>query len=128
LDNHVLDICKKAGKKLNVITRMITYLSFEKKRALIKAFFESQFKYCPLTWMFCSREQNNKINKLHERALRLIYNDVDLSFEELLKKDGSFTIHDQNIQSLIIEMYKVVNDLSNDTFTELFAKVSGSTS
>ena len=39
----------------------------------MKAFVISQFNYCPLTWMFHNRTLNNKINKLHERALRLVY-------------------------------------------------------
>ena len=72
-DKHVFDICTKAGRKLSALTRMISYLTFDKKRRLLKTFFESQFKYCPLTWMFHSRELNNRINRLHKRALRLIY-------------------------------------------------------
>ena len=75
-DKHVFDICTKAGRKLSALTRMISYLTFDKKRRLLKTFFESQFKYCPLTWMFHSRELNNRINRLHKRALRLIYNDL----------------------------------------------------
>ena len=43
--------------------------------------------------MFCSRSANNKINKLHERALRIVYDDYNSKFEELLTKDGSFTTH-----------------------------------
>ena len=125
-DSHVLNICSKAGRKLSVLTRMTKYLSFDKKKILIKTFFESQFKYCPLTWMFHSRKLNNKINRLQERALRLVYNDFNSSFQQLLDKDNSFTIHHQNIQSLIIEMYKVVNDLSTDTFAELFTKKQSS--
>ena len=105
-DKHVFDICTKAGRKLSALTRMISYLTFDKKRRLLKTFFESQFKYCPLTWMFHSRELNNRINRLHKRALRLIYNNFTTSFEQLLDKDNSFTIHQQNIQSLAIEMYK----------------------
>ena len=48
------------------------------------------------------------INKLHERALRIVCNDSIASFEELLVKGKTFTIHHQNIQSLVIEMYKAV--------------------
>ena len=125
-DSHVLNICTKAGRKLSVLTRMTKYLSFDKKKILIKTLFESQFKYCPLTWMFHSRKLNNKINRLQERALRLVYNDFNSSFQQLLDKDNSFTIHHQNIQYLIIEMYKVVNDLSTDTFSELFTKKQSS--
>ena len=53
-------------------------------------------------------------------ALRLIYNDHISSFKELLSKDGTFTIHEQNIQNLAIEMLKALNDLSTPDFSELF--------
>ena len=43
--------------------------------------------------MSCSRSANNKINKFHERALRIVYDDYNSKFEELLTKVGSFTIH-----------------------------------
>ena len=70
--------------------------------------------------MFHSRTTNNKINKLHERTLRLVYNDYTTPFVELLDKDNSFSIHHSNIQSLAIELYKIVNDLSEGTFKDIF--------
>ena len=53
----------------------------------MKAYLASQFGYCPLVWMFYSRSLNNKINSLHERALRITYSDRSSSFENLLKKE-----------------------------------------
>ena len=50
---------------------------------------------------------NMKINKLHYRALRMIYLDETSTFEELLEKDGSVTIHHRNLQFLATEMFKV---------------------
>ena len=61
----------------------------------------------PLIWMFHSRQNNNKIKHLHERRLRLIHNDKLPSYEELLEKDGSVSIHLKNIQSLAIEMFQI---------------------
>ena len=52
--------------------------------------------------------------------MRPIYNDYISSFEELLSKDGTFTIHEQNIQNLGIEMFKSLNNLSTPDFSELF--------
>ena len=95
-------------------------MTLQKKRTLYKKFVESQFKYCPLTWMFHCRKTNYKINRSQERALRLIYNDYIYSFEELLFKDGTFTVHEQNIQNLAIEMFKALTDLSTADFSELF--------
>ena len=67
-----------------------------------------------------SRTLNNRINSLHYRALRLIYSEESLSFSELLKKDGSVTIHHRNIQKLGIEMYKTKHNLSPIMMKEIF--------
>ena len=95
-------------------------MSLEKRRKLMKAFIESQFNYCPLIWMLHSRTLNNKINRIHERALRTVYCDYNSSFNELLDKDDSFTIHQSNVQSLAIEIYKYLNDLSPAILSEVF--------
>ena len=121
-DKHLSNISSKANKKLSALPRVAEFLPFKKRRILFKAFIESQFKYCPLVWMFHGRQTNDKINKLHERALRIVYNDTITSFEELLIKDKSFTIHHQNIQSLAIEMYKAVNNLPGGNLSEFFVR------
>ena len=70
--------------------------------------------------MFHDHKTNYKINRLQEQALRLIDNDHISSFEELLFKDDTFTIHEQNIQNLAIEIFKALNDLSTPGFLDLF--------
>ena len=89
------------------IVRLANIISEKKRKVLLKTFFESQFSYCPLLWMFCSRKLNNKINRLHERALRIAYADYVSSFEELLAKDDSVTIHQRNLKVLAVEMYNI---------------------
>ena len=88
----------------------------------MKAFIESQFNYCPLVWMFHNRTLNNKINRLHERALRIVYKDENgiSTFEELLQKDGAVTVHDRNLQRLAIEMFNVKKNLTPLPIQELF--------
>ena len=81
---------------------------------------ESQFNYCHLIWMFHSRTLNNKISRIHERALSTVYSDYNSSFNELLDKDGSFTIHQRNVQSLAIEIYKYLHGLSPAILNEVF--------
>ena len=87
-------------------------MSTEKRRTLIKAFVVSQFNYCPLVWMFHTKELNNWISSLHERALRLTYQNRNLSFDELLKLDKSVSIHYRNLQYFLTEIYKVKMRLS----------------
>ena len=120
-NEHVLNICKKASRKLSALSRMSSFLSFDKKRIIFKAFFESQFKYCPLVWMFHGREVNQRINRLHERALRIVYNVS--TFEHLLEKYYSCTVHHSNLHFLSIELYKVVNDQSTNIFLIYFSVI-----
>ena len=54
--------------------------------------------------MFHSRTLNNKINKLQERALRIIYQDDKSSFEELLQRDNAVIVHNRNLQALAIQL------------------------
>ena len=68
-DEHVLNIIKKANSKLSTLSRLTKFMTLQKKRTLYKAFVESQFKYCSLSWMFHGRKTNCKINRLQERAL-----------------------------------------------------------
>ena len=85
----------------------------------MNSFFTSQFNYCPLTWMCHSRTMNNKINRLHERWLRIVYSDKTSSFERLLEKDGSATIHTRNLQNIAKEIFKVYKNLSPAIITDL---------
>ena len=64
---------------------------------------------------------DDKIDRLHERALRIVYNDVS-TFDLLLAMDKSFCIHHQNIQRLLIEIYKVLHNISGNIFKELLVK------
>ena len=121
-NDHVAGICKKASQKLHALTRIAPYTNTKKLKVLMKAFIESQFNYCPLVWMFHNRSINNRINRIHERALRTAYKDYESSFDQLLKKDNSFTIHERNLQRLATEIYKTKNDLAPMFMKEVFTE------
>ena len=55
LENHVPSLCKKASRKLHALARIVNYMDLSKRKCLMKAFVTSQFNYCPLIWMFHSR-------------------------------------------------------------------------
>jgi len=115
--------CKIASQKISALSRIVPYVNQAKKQKLMNAFFKSQFNYCPLVWMFHTRRLENKINNLHERCLKLVFTDENLSFEELLEKDGSMTFHQRNIQLLTIELFKSKWNISTLTNTIFFRNI-----
>ena len=81
---------------------------------------KSQFNYCPLVWMFCSRQSNNLINKVHERGLRLTYRDETKDFQQILREQNKITIYQRNLQVLINEVNKIVNGIAPSAMNSLF--------
>ena len=97
-DYHMNTLLNKANKKYHALARVCNYMDAKKRRVLMNAFIKSQFSYCPLVWMFHSRTLNNRINKIHEKALRLVYkNEAFSSFDDILKRDKSVSIHQKNL-------------------------------
>ena len=109
--SHVKNLCKKASQKIWALSRLINYLNDSKKKMIFNALIKSQFSYCPLVWMFCSRQTNN-INKIHERALRIVLSDHISDFATMLQNMNEITIHHRNIQTLMIEPFKIKYDLA----------------
>ena len=119
-NEYVSSLCKKAGRKLSVLSRLSNLMSFQQRRLLLKSFVEAQFGYCPLVWMFHGREINRKINHIHERSLRIVFGDYNFSFKGLLKKYNSVCIHHRNIQNLTAELFKRKENLSNTIMNDAF--------
>ena len=112
------DICKIAGLKLNASARITPYMDLNKKRLLLNAFFMSQYDCCQLVWMCHNPTKYSKINRLHERCLRFIYNDKKSSFEELLEIDSSVSIRDRNLRAFAIAIYHGITPIiMNEIFT-----------
>ena len=84
--NHIKEICKKASQKISALSGISNQLNDSEKNLLFNAVVKSQFNYCPLIWIFCSKISNNIINKVHERTLRVILGDDLSTFESLLQK------------------------------------------
>ena len=108
-EDHINNLCKKTSQKLNTLARIAPYMCLEKRKTVMKAYVASQFGYCPLVWMF------------HRSSSFDFSSDRSSSFESLLKKDNSVSIHHRNIQALATEMFKVKNNIAPEIMKLLFA-------
>ena len=86
-EEHVEGLCKKASQKVSAVARISSLMRFEQRKRIVNLFITSHFSHYPLVWMFHSRRLNNRIDHIHERALKIIYQDYNSSFKELLRKD-----------------------------------------
>ena len=98
-NNHINLISRKAGQKLSALLRISSNLNMKQKKLLYKSIIKSQFNYCPLVWIFCSRQSNNLINKTHEPSLRISNKDQKTS-------------HLRNLQVIITDICKIVNGVT----------------
>ena len=107
-DEHVKSLCLIANRNISALSRVAKIIDPPKCKLLYNSFM-SNFRYAPLIWIFCGKTANKEINRAHKRALRILLMDYDAPFDELLVKNEEKTIHVQNLQVLITEVYKSLN-------------------
>ena len=89
-------------------------------KIFICTYIMSAFRHCSLIWMFFNKISNNQINKTYKRTLRLVYEMQDVNFENLLLKDISWNVHESNMRTLLIEIYKSISNLSPPIMKDFF--------
>ena len=72
--------------------------------------------------MFCGKTASNEINNIHKRALRILFNDYETSFEELLHRNKEQTVHIKNLHKLMTEIYTSLNCLNPSFMWDLFTR------
>ena len=107
-ERNIGSLCRKAGQKINALARLKNYLASDQKNLQLNSVIKSQFTYCTLVWMFKSRDLNNTLNNIHERALRLIYDDQQEQFNSIfllnrLRENNLKTISQKNLEFLAVE-------------------------
>ena len=110
-NEHIDNLCRTANYKLHALRRIRKYLSLEKAKLLCNAFINSQFNYAPLVWMFCRKKRYLKIQKIHHKALKVVYN-RNKNYDELLWNDNEVSIHQSHLSALKCEVFKSLNNLN----------------
>ena len=118
---HISSCCKKAARQLNALARISRHLNINSRRAVYNSFIMSNFNYCPLVWHFCGQVNNQKLEQIQERALRILFADYNSSYLELLKRAGTATLLIQRLRLIALAVFKSLHGLNppclNDMFT-----------
>ena len=119
-NKHANLICDDVSRKVSALMRLRTTLSTDQKLTLLNSYVMSQFNYCPTVWMFYGKVVNERVNRIHKRALRAVYNDFTSNYEQLLSKGNHQMIHQQNLKALSVKVFKSINDYSPRFIKDMF--------
>ena len=117
---HIHQLVKKAGGQLNFLSRQSKFLNHDAKRIVIESFILANFNYCPLVWHFCSCASMKKLERIQERSFRLLLNDHESDYDQLLAKVKKPTLEIRRIKLLATEIFKTINNLNPSYMKEIF--------
>ena len=105
---HISICCSKAARQLNALSRISRYLDISSCSLLFNSFVKSNFNYCPLVWHFCGKVNNGKIEKIQQRALKIIYKDRVSSYDDFMSKAHVSTMLNRRLHWILCEVSNVL--------------------
>ena len=118
---HISPCCKKADRQLNALARISRHLEIISRRAIYKSFIMSNFNYCPLVWHFCGQVNNQKLEQIQGRALRILFADYNSSYLELLERAGTTTLLIQRFWLIALTVFKSLHGLNPPCLNDIFS-------
>ena len=103
---HISQCCKKAARQLNALTRISKHLDENSRKHIFRSFIMSNFTYCAIVWHFCGVMNNSKIEKIQERALRIVFGDYCSDYQDLTKRFGTDTMLQSRLKKIVLETFK----------------------
>jgi hypothetical protein len=119
--NHISELCKKASRKVGVLTRLRNLIPCSAKLIIYKTSILPYLTYCHIVWHFCKGSDRRKVERVQERALRAVYRTKTYSYETLLEMAELPSLYNRRLQDIATYMYKVKNGLAPNSFNEIFS-------
>ena len=121
-NKYIETLCSKVHEKVSAFARLNNSISREQALTVCYAVILSNFNYFHLIWLFCNNGANTESDSIRKRALRILYKDYKSSFETLLARSGSNSIHIKNLHKLMTEIYKSMNHVKPSIVWEFHEK------
>ena len=119
---HVSDVCKRASKQLGVLLRLRNMIPMHAKLQIYKSAILPLLTYCHVVWHFCCLSDTRKLERVQEKALRVIYCNRNDTYEDLLKMAKLPTLYNRRLQDIAILMYKVKHNQCPKYKSDLFKR------
>ena len=116
--DHVAKVCGKAAMQINIMKRLGKYLDFNGRLKI----FLPNFNYCPLVYNSMYARNENKIERLNKRMLRVVCNDLLSTYSELLVKVKRTAMYCNRRKALAELVFNVLHNLSPPLPRNLFTK------
>ena len=111
-NKHIVNLCKNAASQLNVLKRLSRFMDHTERKLIVQAFILANFNYCALIWHFCSKSNAAKIEKIQERASRLVVDDHISDYPTLLAKSAIDPLKTKRIKTPAKEIYEMINSIN----------------
>ena len=103
-----------------MLSRISKYLDLNCRKLIFRSFVLSNFTYCPIVWHFCGKQNNSKVEKIQERALRILYDDYDSEYTELLTESRTTTMLHSRFKCIILEVFKSMQGINPACIQNMF--------
>ena len=120
--NHIDGLCKKAGRKINVLRRLSKSLNIEAKQKLFHSFILSHFNFCPVVWNYCSITDMRKIENIQKRALRIIYGNYNATYQHLRHLSNRPLLYVERLRMIAIEIFKIYHNIGPNYLQNILEK------
>ena len=102
---HISSVCRKASQQIGVLRRLRKIIPTHAKLQLYKAFILPRLTYCSTIWHFCRASNKHKVDRLQERAFRVVFNNDPVSYDELLRLAELPSLFNRRLQEIAILNY-----------------------
>ena len=122
--HNVKNLCRKAQYKLHSLRFIRKFPTMEKVKILGNAFIDGQFNFALLLWMLFRKTLYSKIEKIHHKTFKVIYESND-TYDNLVLQSNIVSVHQILLRFLVTEIYKITPQLnpefmwSNSTHKEM---------
>ena len=117
---HVSNLCTKAARQLNALARISRHIDETSRYMIYNSFVRSNFSFCPMVWHFCGIMNNEKLERIQERALKIVYGDCSSSYDELSSHAKTHALMVKCLRQMLFEAFKSIRKKNSNCLNDMF--------